>query len=235
MSVFQINEKSHLQKSMFFDEPVDVQRFDMVKYAPIDRLTETQQSYFWQPTEISCDTDRLDYKNLPAHEKHIFVSNLRRQILLDSVQGRSPNLVLLPIVSLPEVEGFINTWCFMESIHSKSYTHIIRNVYPNPSVVFDEMTDIDEIVQCAADISKYYDELEDMNMIFNKYGYGTHVLNGETVVLDSYEHKKALWKCLNSINILEAIRFYVSFACTFAFGENKLMEGSAKIVRFICR
>ena len=154
------------------------------------------------------------------HEKHIFTSNLKRQILLDSVQGRAPSLALLPICSLPELENWIQTWAFFETIHSRSYTHIIRNVYSDPSKVFDEMLDIEEIADCAGDISKYYDDLIHWN--------------GSTNIGD-YNHKKAMWLCLNAVNALEGVRFYVSFACSWAFAEVKKMEGNAKIIKLIAR
>ena len=235
MSVFQKNEQSHLTKTMFFDEGVDIQRFDAVKYNAFEKITESHQGFFWRPQEVDLAKDRIDFKKLSDHEKHIFTSNLKRQILLDSVQGRGPNLTLLPIASLPEIEGFIETWSFFETIHSRSYTHIIRNVYANPSEVFDTMLDIPEITSCAADISKYYDDLDRVSMQYRLLGEGTHVINGEEVVVDMYQLKKLLWLCINSINILEGIRFYVSFAASWNFAENKLMEGNAKVIRLICR
>ena len=235
MSVFKKNEQSHLTKNMFLDESVDIQRYDSVKYSHIEKMTDTHQGFYWRPVEVDVSKDRIDFAALLPHEKKIFTSNLKRQILLDSVQGRGPNLALLPIASLPELESFIETWAFFESIHSRSYTHIIRNVYANPSEVFDTMLDIPEITACADDISKYYDELETYVMYYKLLGYGTHTVNGETVVVDEYEFKKKLWLCINSINILEGIRFYVSFACSWSFAENKKMEGNAKIIRLICR
>ena len=217
-SVFEINTKNYLEKDMFFDEPVDIARYDQVKYPHIQKLQEKMSSFFWTPDEIDVTKDKIDFNKLTESEQHIFTSNLKRQILLDSVQGRSPNIALLPICSLPEVELLIETWAFFETIHSKSYTHLIRNVYPNPSVVFDEMVTIKEIVECGADVSKYYD-----NLIQFKGKYG------------SYEHKKALYLCMMSIFILEGIRFYVSFACSWAFAELKNMEGNAKIIKLIAR
>ena len=213
MSVFSINEKSHLEKNMFFDESVDIQRFEKLKYPSIEKLTESQKGFFWTPEEVDLSKDRIDFKGLSEHEKHIFTANLKRQILLDSVQGRGPNLVLLPYASLPEVENFIETWAFFEgAIHSKSYTHIIRNIYPNSSEVFDTMLDIPEITQCADDISKYYDDLDKYGTYYRMLGYGTHTVNGETIVIEPYELKKKMWLCLHSVLVLEAIRFYVSFA-----------------------
>lgn len=235
MSVFEKNSKSHLEKNMFFDEGVDIQRYDAVRYSALEKMTEQAQGFFWRPQEVDLSKDRIDFKKLSPHEKHIFTANLKRQILLDSVQGRGPNLTLLPIASLPEMEGFIETWAFFETIHSRSYTHIIRNVYANPSEVFDTMLDIPEITACADDISKYYDELDQYVLNWRTLGEGTHVVNGKEVVVDMYEMKKLLWLCLNSINILEGIRFYVSFACSWNFAERQLMEGNAKVIKLICR
>lgn len=235
-SVFQVNKESHLKKNLWLDEAVDIQRFDKLKYNAIDKLNENQISYFWQPQEVDVSKDKIDFKKLSPSEQHIFTANLKRQILLDSVQGRAPNTVLAPIASLPELENFITTWAFFEgSIHSRSYTHIIRNVYSDPSVVFDEINSIPEILECAKDISKYYDELDEYNKYVSLLGYGTHTINGVEKTFTKYEHKRKIWLCLNSIHILEGVRFYVSFGCSFAFGENKLMEGNSKIIRFICR
>ena len=167
---------------------------------------------------------------MTTHEQHIFTSNLKRQILLDSVQGRAPTAAFSPICSLPELENWILTWAFSESIHSRSYTHIIRNVYANPSIVFDEMLDIQDIVDCANDISKNYDDLIAYNSDL------MHAINmGQEILHAKYEHKKALWLTLMSVNILEGVRFYVSFACSWAFAELKKMEGNAKIIKLICR
>jgi len=187
--------------------------------------------FFWRPEEIEIYKDSKDFKELTEHEQHIFTSNLKRQILLDSVQGRAPTMAFGPICSLPELETWITTWSFSETIHSRSYTHIIRNIYPNPSKVFDEIIDIPEIVDCASDISKYYDKLIEMNSIQQKWIYDVN----KGIVFDKYMHKKALWLALMSVNVLEGIRFYVSFACSWAFAELKKMEGNAKIIKLIAR
>jgi ribonucleoside-diphosphate reductase beta chain len=231
MSVFSTtNSKHHTTRNMFFDEQVDVARYDIVRYPQFEKLTDKQISFFWRPEEVELSRDSKDFKLLTEHEKHIFTSNLKRQILLDSVQGRAPSAAFLPICSLPELETWIQTWTFFETIHSRSYTHIIRNVYSDPSKVFDEMMDIREIVDCAGDISKYYDELIYMNnargAIPNTYRESPDA---------QYNHKKALWLCLNAVNALEGVRFYVSFACSWAFAEVKKMEGNAKIIKFIAR
>jgi ribonucleoside-diphosphate reductase beta chain len=238
MSVFNSeSKKNHMESKAFLDENggVDIQRYDMLKYKQFDKLTDKQLGFFWRPEEVDILRDAKDFKELTNHEQHIFTSNLKRQILLDSVQGRSPNLAFLPLVSIPELETWIETWAFSETIHSRSYTHIIRNVYANPSKVFDEMMDIPEIVDCADDISKNYDDLIDLSLKFQLLGEGKHTINGKKVEVDLYELKKKLWLAINSVNILEGIRFYVSFACSWAFAELKKMEGNAKIIKFICR
>jgi ribonucleoside-diphosphate reductase beta chain len=237
MSVFNTNKKDHLKSLAFFDPSggVSIQRYDTLKYRQFDKLTDKQLGFFWRPEEIDVGRDSKDFKDLTPYEQHIFTSNLKRQILLDSVQGRSPNLAFLPIVSLPELETWVQTWSFNETIHSRSYTHIIRNVYSDPSKIFDELVDIREIVDCATDISGYYDRLIETAQWYNMLGVGTHTVNGKEITVDLYDLKKKLWLCLNSVNALEGIRFYVSFACSWAFAELKKMEGNAKIIKLICR
>lgn len=234
-SVFKQKQKSHLTSTMFYDEGIDIARYDQVKYPELDKITDKQLGFFWRPEEIDVSKDKADFRALTEHERHIFTSNLKRQILLDSVQGRGPVETLLPVASLPELEPLVMAWTFMETIHSRSYTHIIRNVYANPSKVFDEMLDIQEIADCATDISRYYDECIEANSWWNLLGEGKHTVNGEEVNVDLFEVKKKLWLALNSINILEGVRFYVSFACSWAFAELKKMEGNAKIIKFIAR
>ena len=219
MAILKKNKKSHLTKYMFLDEGVDIQRYDELKYPQLDKITEKQLGFFWRPEEVDISKDKKDFDSLTEHEKHIFTSNLKRQIVLDSVQGRAPNLAFLPIASLPEVENWIECWSFFETIHSKSYTHIIRNIYPNPSAVFDGILDVKAISNCADSISEYYDDLITSN-------------NGPTNKMD---HKKAIWMAMMSANALEGVRFYVSFACSWAFAELKKMEGNAKIIKFIAR
>lgn len=218
------NHKDHLQVRAFFDDAPTIARYDRQKYPFLEKLTDKQLGFFWRPEEIDIFKDAKDFKALTEHEQHIFTSNLKRQILLDSVQGRAPTAAFSPICSLPELENWILTWAFSESIHSRSYTHIIRNVYANPSLIFDGMMDIEEIVNCADDISKNYDAL-----IFE------NTIHGESGGPASYYHKELLWKTLMSVNILEGVRFYVSFACSWAFAELKKMEGNAKIIKLIAR
>ena len=238
MSVFNLNNKTkHTEALAFLDPsgPVTIQRYETLKYKQFDKLTDKQLGFFWRPEEVDVTRDAKDFKELTKHEQHIFTSNLKRQILLDSVQGRSPSLALLPFVSIPELETWINTWTFNETVHSRSYTHIIRNVYSDPSQVFDELLELEPIVNCAIDISKYYDDVIEYGGFFNLLGAGTHTINGNEFVVDTYELKKKLWLAINSVNALEGIRFYVSFACSWAFAELKKMEGNAKIIKLICR
>ena len=226
MTVFNNEQFDATQQTCFFGKSVNIARYDKQRYNAFEKLTEKQLGFFWRPEEIDLSRDGKDFKALNEHEKHIFTSNLKRQILLDSVQGRAPSLAFLPITSLPELETWIQTWAFFETIHSRSYTHIIRNVYSDPSRVFDEMLDIQEIADCADDISKYYDRLITAN---NQYALFKHDKK------HMYEHKKDLWLCLNAVNALEGVRFYVSFACSWAFAEVKKMEGNAKIIKLIAR
>ena len=238
MSVFNSANKTNHTKALAFMDPaggVAIQRYDTMKYKQFDKLTDKQLGFFWRPEEVDVTKDANDFKNITEHERHIFTSNLKRQILLDSVQGRAPVEAFGPLVCLPELEAWIQTWTFSETIHSRSYTHIIRNIYSDPSKIFDEMMDISEITDCADDISKNYDDLIQLSLAYQLMGEGTHTVNGKKVEVDLYELKKKLWLAINSVNILEGIRFYVSFACSWAFAELKKMEGNAKIIKFICR
>ena len=231
------NYKDHTTATMFLDTGggVTMQRYDTLKYRQFDKLTDKQLGFFWRPEEVDIGRDAKDFKDLTAHEQHIFTSNLKRQILLDSVQGRSPNLAFLPIVGIPELETWIETWAFSETIHSRSYTHIIRNIYSDPSKVFDEMMHMREITDCAESISREYDKLITLTSWYNLLGEGKHTVNGKEITVDLYDIKKQLYLCLMSVNILEGVRFYVSFACSWAFAELKKMEGNAKIIKLIAR
>jgi len=234
-SIFNKKISNTLTQPMFFGDTVNVSRFDKQKFELFDKLTEKQLSFFWRPEEIDVSKDKIDFDKLLAHEKHIFTSNLQYQILLDSVQGRSPNIAFLPIVSLPELENWIETWSFSETIHSRSYTHIIRSIVNNPGVVFDDIMKTEAIIERAESVSQHYDELIKYTQIYHAHGEGKHNINGKEVVIDLYNLKKKLYLTIFSVNILEAIRFYVSFACSFAFAERKVMEGNAKIIKLIAR
>lgn len=234
-TTFSQQKNDPLQEPMFFGQPVNVARYDQQKYDIFEKLIEKQLSFFWRPEEVDVSRDRIDFQSLPEHEKHIFLSNLKYQTLLDSIQGRSPNVALLPLISIPELETWVETWAFSETIHSRSYTHIIRNIVNDPAVVFDDIVNNEEILHRAKDISFYYDDLIEYSNYYHLLGEGSHTINQQTILVSLKELKKKLYLCLMSINVLEAIRFYVSFACSFAFAERKLMEGNAKIIRLIAR
>ncbi|MBE0444837.1 MAG: class Ia ribonucleoside-diphosphate reductase subunit beta [Psychrobacter sp.] len=234
-SIFSQTPNDALKEPMFFGNPVNVARYDQQKHPIFEQLIEKQLSFFWRPEEVDVSKDRIDYGNLSSHEQHIFISNLKYQTLLDSIQGRSPNVVLLPLVSIPELETWIETWTFSETIHSRSYTHIIRNIVNDPGIVFDDIMQNEHILERASDIAKYYDDLYFDSQLYNMHGAGTHTINGKEVTVSLKSLKKRLYLCLMAVNVLEAIRFYVSFACSFAFAERKLMEGNAKIIKLIAR
>lgn len=234
-TTFNQNKVDALKEPMFFGEAVNVARYDQQKHAIFEKLIEKQLSFFWRPEEVDVSKDRADFQSMTNSEKHIFISNLKYQTLLDSVQGRSPNVALLPITSLPELETWIETWSFSETIHSRSYTHILRNLFTDPSEVFDDIVQNEEILKRATDISQYYDDLIFYTQLYQTQGEGEFVVDGETHVVTKRELKKKLYLAINSINALEAIRFYVSFACTFAFAEREIMEGNSKIIRLIAR
>ena len=224
------------KQSMFFGPDLAVQRYDTMKYPVFDKLTQQQLGYFWRPEEVSLQKDRSDYATLRPEQKHIFTSNLKYQILLDSVQGRGPSMAFLPYCSLPELEACMEVWGFMEMIHSRSYTHIIKNVYPDPTEVFDTILENDKILERAESVTKAYDEFLNYAQEYGqssawKDDMRSHP-NSEWTRKDLKTH---LYRAVANVNILEGIRFYVSFACSFAFGELKLMEGSAKIISLIAR
>ncbi|EBY9763943.1 ribonucleotide-diphosphate reductase subunit beta [Salmonella enterica subsp. enterica serovar Saintpaul] len=234
-STFNTTSNNQLLEPMFMGQNVNVSRYDQQKYESFEKLIEKQLSFFWRPEEVDVSQDRIDYMSLPEHEKHLFISNLKYQVLLDSIQGRGPNVALLPIASIPELETWIETWSFSETIHSRSYTHIIRNIVVDPSIIFDDVVSNEEIQKRATEVSHYYDDLIRKVQMYHLLGLGDHVINGEKVTVSLREIKKATYLAIQSINALEAIRFYVSFACSFAFAERELMEGNAKIIRLIAR
>lgn len=234
-STFNQEQTNPLTEPMFLGNPVNVARYDQQKHSIFEKLIEKQISFFWRPEEIDVSRDRIDFNKLTASEKHVFISNLKYQTLLDSIQGRSPNIALLPIVSIPELETWIETWSFFETIHSRSYTHILRNLFTDPSEVFEDIVINEQIKIRAKDISQYYDDLIFYTQLWQTHGEGEIVVDGQTHNVTQREIKKKLFLCINSVNALEAIRFYVSFACTFAFAERELMEGNAKIIKLIAR
>ena len=236
MTVFNSEEVDTKKQPMFFGKPLGVQRYDSFKYPVFDRLTTQMLGYFWRPEEVSLQKDRSDYQSLRPEQKHIFTSNLKYQILLDSVQGRGPGMAFAPYTALPELESAMNVWQFMEMIHSKSYTYIIKNVYSDPSEVFDTILNDERILDRAKSVTRAYDDFINEAQ---QWGQSNMWKDGweNTQVKDNStnELKRKLYKAVANVNILEGIRFYVSFACSFAFGELKLMEGSAKIISLISR
>jgi len=230
---FNQREFDTFSQPMFFGETVNVARYDQQKFPVFEKLIEKQLSFFWRPEEVDLTRDRKDFIALPAHEQHIFLSNLKYQTLLDSVQGRSPNVALLPLVSLPELETWIETWAFSETIHSRSYTHIMRNVLTEPGKVFDDIVHNPAIVERATSVTRYYDALIEATQRFQvQTDEWQASADGKKALRDL---KRKLYLTLASVNVLEAIRFYVSFACSFAFAERSKMEGNAKIIRLIAR
>ena len=234
-STFNQEKNDPLKEPMFFGNPVNVARYDQQKFEIFEKLIGKQLSFFWRPEEIDVSKDRIDYNKMSEHERHIFISNLKYQTLLDSIQGRSPNVALLPLVSLPELETWIETWAFSETIHSRSYTHIIRNITNDPSLIFDDIVGNKDIVERAEYTSRYYDDLINYQQAYNLHGEGVHKTEVGELDVNMHDLKKKLYLCLMSVNVLEAIRFYVSFACSFAFAERELMEGNAKIIKLIAR
>jgi len=236
MTVFNTSQVDSTKQKMFFGPPLGVQRYDKFKYPVFDRLTQTQLGFFWRPEEVSLQKDRADYQVLNEAQKHIFTSNLKYQILLDSVQGRGPGMAFMPYCSLPELEGAMNIWQTMEMIHSRSYTHIIKNVYADPSDVFDHILDDEKILSRAQSVTRAYDEFIQAAQEWGAGNQWQHALDDCQTAQDTlYDLKRKLYRAMANVYILEGIRFYVSFACSFAFGELKLLEGSAKIIGLIAR
>ena len=237
MTVFNTDEVDYKKQPMFFGKPLGVQRYDSYKYPTFDRLTTQQLGYFWRPEEVSLQKDRGDYQQLRPEQKHIYTSNLKYQIMLDSVQGRAPGMAFIPYCSLPELEACMEVWGFMEMIHSRSYTYIIKNVYPDPSEVFDTIIKDTRILERAKSVTGAYDDFINDAQVWGQSNLWKDLPNVETSlpVLELKELKRKLYRAVMNVNVLEGIRFYVSFACSFAFGELKLMEGSAKIISLIAR
>ena len=236
MTVFNTEQVNTKKQPMFFGKPLGIQRYDSYKYPIFDKLTTQQLGYFWRPEEVSLQKDRGDYQTLRDEQKHIYTSNLKYQIMLDSVQGRGPGLAFLPYCSLPELEACMTVWEFMEMIHSRSYTYIIKNIYSDPSELFDTIITDERILERAKSVTESYDDF-----IIAAQNYGSSdqwMFQLENVPLAKEtlnDVKRKLYRAIANVNILEGIRFYVSFACSFAFGELKLMEGSAKIISLIAR
>ena len=236
MTVFNTEKVNTKKQPMFFGKPLGVQRYDSYKYPVFDKLTQQQLSYFWRPEEVSLQKDRSDYQTLRPEQKHIFTSNLKYQIMLDSVQGRGPGMAFIPYCSLPELEACMEVWGFMEMIHSRSYTYVIKNIYPDPAEVFDTILDDEKILSRASSVTESYDFfINQAHQYDTSNWWRENWRDSPTGAWERRDLKKKLYRAVANVNILEGIRFYVSFACSFAFGELKLMEGSAKIISLIAR
>jgi ribonucleoside-diphosphate reductase beta chain len=219
-------QTDYLKRTMFLDPagPVTVQRFEEVKYPKIAKYEETARGFFWVPEEITLTKDKIDHKDASEAVKHIFTSNLLRQTALDSIQGRAPSQVFSPVISLPELEALVSNWSFFETnIHSKSYSHIIRNVYGVPKEEFNKIHDTKEIVDMASNVGNYYEELHQLNC-FKETSPGS---------VSEQAHVKAIWLALNASYALEALRFMVSFATSLAMVENKIYMGNGNIISLI--
>ena len=236
MTVFNTNPVDTKKQPMFFGKPLGIQRYDTYKYPVFDKLTTQMLGYFWRPEEVSLQKDRGDFQSLRPEQKHIYTSNLKYQTMLDSVQGRAPGMAFLPYCSLPELESAMTVWEFMEMIHSRSYTYIMKNVYSDPTEVFDTILQDERIIERSKSVTEAYDDF-----IGDAQSWGTGCMwtpdakgspSSQWCLKDL---KRKLYRAVANVNILEGIRFYVSFACSFAFGELKLMEGSAKIISLIAR
>jgi ribonucleotide reductase beta subunit family protein with ferritin-like domain len=236
MTVFNTEQVNTKKQPMFFGKPLGVQRYDSYKYPVFDKLTTQQLGYFWRPEEVSLQKDRGDYQLLRPEQKHIYTSNLKYQIMLDSIQGRGPGMAFIPYCSLPELEACMEVWGFMEMIHSRSYTYIIKNVYADPSEVFDKIVSDPRILERASSVTEAYDDFISSAHQYDGSTMWELATDGHVAgQFDRREVKRKLYRAVANVNILEGIRFYVSFACSFAFGELKLMEGSAKIISLIAR
>ena len=236
MTVFNTEQVNTKKQPMFFGKPLGIQRYDSYKYPVFDKLTTQQLGYFWRPEEVSLQKDRGDYQTLRPEQKHIYTSNLKYQIMLDSVQGRGPGMAFIPYCSLPELEACMEVWGFMEMIHSRSYTYIIKNIYSDPSEVFDMIINDERILERAKSVTESYDDFIQTAQDYGSSNTWMHNLEKVSYAQQSLNDvKRKLYRAIANVNILEGIRFYVSFACSFAFGELKLMEGSAKIISLIAR
>ncbi|WPJ71669.1 ribonucleotide reductase of class Ia (aerobic), beta subunit [Escherichia phage vB-Eco-KMB40] len=244
-TVFNTNPVDVLKEPMFFGSGLGIARYDIQRHRVFEELTEKSLSFFWRPEEVNLMMDAAQFNKLPQYQQNIFTNNLKYQSLLDSIQGRAPSAVLMSLISDPSLDTWVATWTFSETIHSRSYTHIMRNLYTDPSKVFDEIVLDEAIMKRAESIGRYYDDVliktrewenakEEYEGILSE-GWRKDEL-GKVVEYAKRELMKSLYLCLHVINALEAIRFYVSFACTFNFHKNmEIMEGNAKIMKFIAR
>ncbi|AEM00888.1 ribonucleotide reductase beta subunit [Escherichia phage wV7] len=247
-TVFNTNPVDVLKEPMFFGSGLGIARYDIQRHKVFEDLTEKQLSFFWRPEEVNLMMDAAQFNKLPQYQQNIFTNNLKYQSLLDSIQGRAPSAVLMSLISDPSLDTWVATWTFSETIHSRSYTHIMRNLYADPSKVFDEIVLDKAIMKRAESIGRYYDDVLDKTRIWENAKENFSYFAENEYDLEAYSNSlthleeckrdlmKSLYLCLHVINALEAIRFYVSFACTFNFHKNmEIMEGNAKIMKFIAR
>lgn len=247
-TVFNTSPVNILTEPMFFGSGLGLARYDIQRHRVFEELIEKSLSFFWRPEEVNLMMDAAQFNKLPQYQQNIFTNNLKYQSLLDSIQGRAPSAVLMSLISDPSLDTWVATWTFSETIHSRSYTHIMRNLYTDPSKVFDEIVLDKAIMKRAESIGRYYDDVLTKTRYWENakadIEYQKEINADEDVIEDAIEHEtywkrelmKSLYLCLHVINALEAIRFYVSFACTFNFHKNmEIMEGNAKIMKFIAR
>ncbi|EFE4843579.1 ribonucleotide-diphosphate reductase subunit beta [Escherichia coli] len=247
-TVFNTQQVDVLNEPMFFGSGLGLARYDIQRHKVFEELIEKSLSFFWRPEEVNLMLDSAQFNKLPQFQQDIFTNNLKYQSLLDSIQGRAPSAVLMALISDPSLDTWVATWTFSETIHSRSYTHIMRNLYTDPSKVFDEIVLDEAIMKRAESIGRYYDDVliktrewenaKEIFKCFSENEYDLDAYSNSLMHMEECKHDlmKSLYLCLHVINALEAIRFYVSFACTFNFHKNmEIMEGNAKIMKFIAR
>lgn len=235
MSVFNREHVDIMTTPMFLGQDLGIARYDIQRHNVFEELIEKQLSFFWRPEEIPLALDRIQYQNMSETEKRFFTENLKYQTLLDSIQGRAPTAAFGPIVSDPTLDTWLQTWTFSETIHSRSYTHIMRNCFIDPASEFEAIIDNPAIMKRAESIGQYYDDV--LVKIREYENAKARCFNQDNIEMIEAKRDlmEAIYLCMHCVNALEAIRFYVSFACTFSFAERGLMEGNAKIMKFIAR
>lgn len=232
MSVINKEIVDIMNEPLFLGSDLGIARYDIQKHRIFEQLTEKQLSFFWRPEEVDLTTDSAQFAKLSEFEQNIFTKNLKYQILMDTLQGSAPTKTFGELISDGSLDTWVQTWTFSETIHSRSYTHIIRNIFPDPSKIFEEVVKDKDIMARAASIGKYYDDVADQAMVY-KAEIKEHGVASEKTIKDTL---RAIYLCLHSVNALEAIRFYVSFACSFNFYQHhNVLEGNAKIIRLIAR
>ena len=253
-TVFNAEKTNLLTQPMFFGQAANIARYDEQRYSIFEKLTENQHGFFWRPTEIDLSRDIRDFRQMAPHERRIFTLNLCYQILMDSVNGRAPAILLMPHVTVPELETAIGAWTLMEQVHSRAYSYLIRNLYSDPDEVFNTIIDDPMILERAKKVTKYLDAWYEFSVLYQSLGIGTHTITSQVKVINEdgtesqqevsrvieiteYERNRRLYMAIMAIYALEGIRFYVSFACSFAFPEQQpaRMEGNAKEISLIAR